>query len=66
MARVTRHGRQSTLVLTIAHRAADGQRESFEEMARPLRELPSVAQLAEVERWCRILASAFKEYYTDR
>ena len=32
VARVTRHGRQTTFVLTIAHSAAAKLRESFEEM----------------------------------
>ncbi len=66
VARVTRHGRQTTLVLTIAHSAAAGLRESFEEMARFLRELPTAPQLAQVERWCRILERAFQKYYPDR
>ncbi|MDE0207883.1 MAG: transposase [Candidatus Tectomicrobia bacterium] len=66
VARVTRHGRQTTLVLTIAHSAAARLRESFEEMARFLRELPTAPQLAEAERWCRILERAYKKYYGDR
>ena len=66
VARVTRHSRQTTLVLTIAPSAAASLRESFEEMARSLRELPTNPQLAHVERWCRILERAFKKYYGDR
>ena len=63
VARVTRHGRQTTLVLAISHSAAARLRESFEEMARFLRELPTAPQLAQVERWSRILEPAFKKYY---
>ena len=66
VARVTRHGRQTTLVLTIAPRAAARLRESFEEMARFLRELSTAPQLAQVERWCRILERGFKKYYGNR
>ena len=66
MIRVSRHARQSTLVLKIAHSVVARLRESFEEMVRSLRELPTDTQLADVERWCRILMRAFKKYYGDR
>ena len=66
VARFTRQGRQTALVLTIAHNAAAKLLESFDEMARLLRELPTARQLAEVERWCPILKRAFKTSCPDR
>ena len=56
--RVTRHGRQKKLLLTIAHAASRGLRAAFEALARFLREIRNAPQLSAVERWCRILSRA--------
>ncbi len=64
--RVTRHGRQTTLLLTVAHSAAAGLRAAFAAMTRFLRELQNATQLTAVERWCEILARALRKYFRGR
>ncbi len=64
--RVTQHGRQRILVLTIAHSAARGLRAAFVRMARFLREVQNTPQLTAVERWCRILGYALRKYLKGR
>lgn len=64
--RVTRHGRQTTLLLTVAHSAAVGLRPAFAAMTRFLRELKNAPQLTAVERWCEILARALRKYFRGR
>ena len=64
--RVTRHGRQTTLLLTIAHSAAAGLRAAFTAMTHFLRELQNAPQLTAVERWCEILARALRKYFRGR
>ena len=61
--RASRHSRQVTLLLTIAHRAAAGLRVRFVVLARFMRELQNAPQLTGVERWCRILAHALIKYF---
>ena len=64
--RVTRHGRQTTLLLTIAHSASVHLREAFVAMTRFLRELQNAPQLTAVERWCKILGRALRKYFRGR
>ena len=64
--RVSRHSRQVTLLLTIAHSAAAGLRARFVALARFLRDLQNAPQLTGLERWCQILARALLKYFRGR
>ena len=61
VARATRHGRQTTLLLTVAHSASDGLRAAFAQTCRFLREVQNAPQLTAHERWCRILGYAMRK-----
>ena len=63
VARVTQHGRQKRLLLTIAHSAAGGLRAAFVAMTSFLREVQNAPQLTPLERWCRILGYALRKYF---
>ena len=66
VARATRHGRQTTLLLTVAHSASDGLRAAFAQTCRFLREVQNAPQLTAHERWCRILGYAMRKYLHGR
>ena len=66
VARVTQHGRQKRLILTIAHSAAGGLRAAFAALTRFLRELQNAPQLTPIERWCRILGYALRKYFRGK
>ena len=62
VARATRHGRQTTLLLTVAHSASGGLRAAFAQTCRFLRDVQNAPQLTAHERWCRILGYAMRKY----
>ena len=66
VARATRHGRQTTLLLTVAHSASAGLREAFARTCRFLRDVQNAPQLTTQQRWCRILGYAMRKYLNGR
>lgn len=66
VARVTQHGRQKRLILTIAHSAAGGLRAAFVALTRFLREVRNAPQLTPIKRWCRILGSTLRKYFREK
>ncbi len=64
--RVTRHSRQTTLLLTIAPSASAGLRAAFAAMSRFLREIQNAPQWTAVERWRRIPGRALQKDFQGR